>query len=84
MRHFEHLIVIKPNWPSCYYGASLAAFKLKKYEKALKLVEKAILTSQSNFKDTDMARENDKIQYNGSIYLKAQCLKSLKRYDEAI
>ena len=71
MRHFEHLIKMKPNWPSSYYGASLAAFKLEKYEKSLKLVEKAIMTSESNFKDTVIVRENDKIQYNGSIYLKA-------------
>jgi tetratricopeptide (TPR) repeat protein len=71
LRHFEHLIVMKPNWPSSYYGASLAAFKLEKYEKSLKLVDNAIALSQSNFKDTVIVRENDKIQYNGSIYLKA-------------
>ena len=53
--------MIKPNWPSPYYGASLAAFKLQKYEKSLKLVDKAIMLAQSNFKETDMARDNDKI-----------------------
>lgn len=62
---------MKPNWPSPFYGASLAAFKLEKYEKSLKLVDKAIVLSQSNFKEAVVARENDKIQYNGSIYLKA-------------
>ncbi len=51
---------MKPNWPSPYYGASLAAFKLEKYERALSLVEKAITLSKSNLQEAVMVRETDK------------------------
>jgi hypothetical protein len=37
------LLTIKPYWPSAFYGGALAAFKLKAYEKGLKMVESAIL-----------------------------------------
>lgn len=66
---------MKPKWSAAYYGASLAAFKIKKYGQALQLIEKAI----SNL-DESLQRECDQQQSNAQIYLKAMCHKKLRQY----
>lgn len=35
LKQFDTLIVAKSSWTEAYYGASLSAFKLGQYEKAL-------------------------------------------------
>ena len=55
-RHFEYLVTLKPQWPSAYYGACLAAFKIGQYPLALSRIERAIELVEADAKDTKFRR----------------------------
>ena len=47
-RHFEYLVTLKPQWPSAYYGACLAAFKIGQYQLALSRIDRAIELAEAD------------------------------------
>ena len=74
MPHFENLIMIKPDWADAYYGACLTYFKMGKYEQALQRIEKGL----------DLIKDQKIMQKSPFVYMKAVCLKKLKRFEESL
>ncbi|CDW75604.1 tpr repeat protein [Stylonychia lemnae] len=70
----QALKLIKPDWSDAYYGACLSSFKLTQYDKALGFIDQAI------DKLSDMKQQ----QKNAYVYMKAVCLKKLRRYQDCL
>ena len=69
------MVVIKPDWADAFYGACLSSFKLGECERSLKHIERAIELTENEAKHQ---------QKNAYVYMKAVCLKKLRRYDESL